>query len=115
MRVASERITFIEPLSLPKLLFHAPDAEQDVAVDAVFLLDRREQCLPRAAFICLPVSMRIGVTALARYCEVVEVNSGWFLASLRTAGIGLGDAGEGAVEQRPRNARLPWPGATGSR
>src|SRR5438477_2955827 len=32
--------------------------------------------------------MRTCVTAFARYCDVVEVNSGWLFASFRTSGSG---------------------------
>ena len=41
--MASERKTLIDPLSLPKFEFHAPDAEKDVPINAISFFDGGEQ------------------------------------------------------------------------
>ena len=68
-----------------------------MAVDPVSPLQRAS----KAAFcrsIAVPVSIRAGVTAFRRYCDVVDVNSGWLLGKLQNRGIGLVDAGKRALE-----------------
>ena len=91
-------------LVLAEIAFHAPDGEQDVAVDLVALLDRGEQIGFARLHACARCRCGSASPPSSRYCEVVEVNSGWLLASFEHVGIGLADAGEGAVEHRARYA-----------
>ena len=80
-------MTLIEPLSLPKF-DSMPQMPSRICRSTPYLLSMAASSFASSAFLACPVSMRIGVTALARYSDVVEVNSGWLPASFMTAGSG---------------------------
>ena len=91
-------------LVLAEIRFHAPDAEQDVAVDAVFLLDRGEQLF---LFRLLRLA-RLDADGRHRLRQIVGGGGGELGLvgrELQDGGIRLGDARERGIEQRARNAR----------
>ena len=92
-------------LELAEVRLHAPDAEQDVAVDTILGLDGGEQLGVVLGLLLAGVDARRG----HRLDKIIRGGGSEFrlvLGELQHHGIGFGDAGEGGIEQLFRDARL---------
>ena len=109
--MASERITFIWPLSVPKLLSMPQMASRMLRSTLIALLDRGEQ----VGFLGLHAAPAVDADLGDRLAQILRGRRGEFrlvVGELEHVGIGIADAGEGAGRISGAECRPPWRAAT---